>query len=113
MAVQQGEVAADEERQRLGLGASPLGDLVELLEGEGVRTALLDLPDGVDGLTLAPPQMGPFLVVNRDQGHARRRFSFAHEYAHVLLDGPTGGMVSWTGNRRDLRETRANAFAAT
>lgn len=112
MAVQQGEAAADEERQRLGLGTSPLGDLVELLEGEGVRTALLDLPDGVDGLTLAPPQMGPFLVVNRGQGHARRRFSFAHEYAHVLLDGPTGGMVSWAGNRRDLRETRANAFAA-
>lgn len=112
LAVQQGEAAADEERQRLGLGTSPLGDMVELLEGEGVRTALLDLPDGVDGLTLAPPQIGPFLVVNRGQGHVRRRFSFAHEYAHVLLDAPTGGMVSWKGNRRDLRETRANAFAA-
>jgi Zn-dependent peptidase ImmA (M78 family)/transcriptional regulator with XRE-family HTH domain len=110
--VLQGESMASAERQRLGLGTNPLGDFVELLEGQGVRTALLDLPPGVDGLTLTPPQLGAFLVVNRDQGHVRRRFSFAHEYAHVLLDAPSNGMVSWSGNRRDLKETRAHAFAA-
>lgn len=112
-AVQQGEAAAVNERRRIGLGLNPLGDLVELLEGQGIRTALLDLPDGVDGLTLAPPQTGAVLVVNRSHGQVRGRFSFAHEYAHVLLDAPAEGMVSWAGNRRDLKETRANAFAAS
>ena len=111
-AVEQGEEAAENERGRLGLGSQPLPDMVELLEAQGVRTAILSLPEEVDGLTLAPPRIGPFVVVNCDHGHPRRRFSFAHEYAHVLLDNPSIGMVSGRQNRRDLRETRANSFAA-
>lgn len=110
-AVEEGEATAEAERQRLGLGRHPPPDLVELLEDQGVRTALYSLPEGVDGLTLAPPGVGAFVVVNRNHKQTRRRFSFAHGYCHVLLDAPSAGIVSWRGNQKDLRETRANAFA--
>jgi len=111
-ALDEGEEAAATERERLGLGRHPLPDLVELLEEQGIRATLFPLPKGVDGLILAPPGRSAFVVVHREHDPARRRFSFAHEYAHVLLDAPSDGIVSWSGNRKDLKEIRANAFAA-
>lgn len=50
--------------------------------------------------------------MNGRHGHARRRFSFAHEYAHVLLDRDGHGTVSRTTDQEDMSEVRANAFAA-
>jgi len=111
-ALEQAEVAASEERARLGLGLAPLPDLADLLEEQGICVAQIALPEGVDGLTLFPQEIGPFLVVNAvEQFHTRRRFSFAHEYAHVLFDQQEQGMVSHQGIRNDPREVRANAFA--
>src|SRR5579863_4036656 len=43
-AVQQGQRLAEDERRRLGLGFAPLPDVSELLESQGVRTGLVDLP---------------------------------------------------------------------
>lgn len=114
-AVQQGERAAIDERRRLQLGSSPLPDIAELLETQGVRTAQISLPDDLSGLTLFDPQTGPFVVANnRPPGHShlRRRFSYAHEYCHVLLDRELQGTVSRTSDRSSLLEVRANAFAA-
>jgi len=59
--------------------------------------------------------MGPFVVVNnRAPAHSRlrRRFSYAHEYCHVLLDRERKGAISRTSERNNLLEVRANAFAA-
>ncbi|TAH38035.1 MAG: ImmA/IrrE family metallo-endopeptidase [Planctomycetota bacterium] len=113
-AVQQGEAAAAAERRRLGLGIAPLPDVAELVESQGVRTLLVPLPEGVDGLTLNPPDVGACVIVSsRVALRVRRRFSWAHEYTHVLLDRSQLGMVTWAGNRKDLREVRANAFAAS
>ncbi len=111
-AIQQGERAADEERQRLGLGKAPAGDLAAMLDTESVRAAYVALPDDISGLTIAPDAESPFVAVNRDHPHNRQRFSLAHEYCHVLLDRDTRGRVSRTTDREDLREIRANAFAA-
>lgn len=112
-AYEQAEEAAIAERARLGLGISPLPDLVDLFEAQGIRIALIELPDEVDGLTLFPPKVGPFIVVNSyKRGHARRRFSFAHEYAHVLFDSQEQSQISIKGDREEPRERRANAFAA-
>jgi Zn-dependent peptidase ImmA (M78 family)/DNA-binding XRE family transcriptional regulator len=114
-AVQQGEQAAAEERRRLQLGNSPLPDLAELLESQGVRTAQLSLPEDLSGLTLFDPEIGPFVVANnRAPGHSRlrQRFSYAHEYCHVLLDREQKGTISRTSERDSLLEVRANAFAA-
>ena len=111
-AIQQGERVADEERRRLGLGSAPLSDLAELLETQGVRTGIVKLPEDVSGLTLSDRNIGLFVVGNRAHHQLRRRFSFAHEYAHVVVDRDRAGLVSRTTDRDDLVEVRANAFAA-
>lgn len=112
-AIQQGERLATEERRRLGLGDAAIPDLTELLETQGIRTGVLDLPSDVSGLTLNDPKVGLFVVANRIQHVLRRRFSFAHEYAHVLADRERFGLVSRSSERDNLVEVRANAFAAS
>ena len=57
-AIQQGQKVAAEERQRLGLGAAPIGDLSELLESQGVRTGIVSLPENISGLTLVDATIG-------------------------------------------------------
>lgn len=111
-AVQQGERVAAQERQRLGLGSAPMGNIAELLESQNIRAAWIELPDDVSGLTMADQAIGVFIVVNSRHAGVRRRFSFAHEYAHALLDRDRLGTVSRTTERDDLVEVRANAFAA-
>lgn len=111
-AVEQGEKTALEERRRLGLGDAPIDDLAELLEEEGVRTAWIELPEDVSGLSILDPSVGLFIVVNSIHHWYRRRFSYAHEYAHVLFDRDRLGAISVASERDDLREVRANAFAA-
>ncbi len=111
-AVQQGARVADEERRRLGLGIAPLADVAEILETQSVRTVQVDLPDDVSGLTLSESRVGLFVVANRQHHVLRRRFSYAHEYAHVILDRDRRGTISRTAERDQLIEVRANAFAA-
>ena len=112
-AIQQGQRLAAEERRRLGLGSAPLPDLADLLESQGVRTGLLKLLEDVSGLTLCDRNIGLFVVANRAHHHLRRRFSFAHEYAHVVVDRDRAGLVSRASGRDDLIEVRANSFAAS
>ncbi|HEX3526488.1 MAG TPA: XRE family transcriptional regulator [Thermoanaerobaculia bacterium] len=112
-AIQQGERLASEERRRLGLGDAALPDIAELLEAQGIRTGVVNLPADISGLTLNDPKVGLFVVVNREHHVLRRRFSLAHEYAHVLADRDRFGLVSRTSERDNLIEVRANAFGAS
>lgn len=112
-AVRQGEGVAEQERRRLGLSDHPLPDLVELLELQGVRAANRHLPDGVSGLTLVDPSVGVLVLVNASESRNKRRFSYAHEYAHVLLDRNRQSLLSRVEDREKLSEVRANAFAAS
>lgn len=111
-AIQQGERAAEQERRRLGLGWAPCPPLPELLETQGVRTGTVDLPEEISGITISNQRVGLFIVANRQHAPARRRFSFAHEYAHVLFDRRMKGIVTRASDRDELVEVRANAFAA-
>jgi Zn-dependent peptidase ImmA (M78 family)/DNA-binding XRE family transcriptional regulator len=111
-AIQSGTQTALEERRRLGLGSGPLRDLPALLEAQGIRTGLVAMPSGVSGLMLSDPTVGLFVVVNRDHPAVRQRFSWCHEYAHLLLDRAQMGHVSRESERSDLLEVRANVFAA-
>lgn len=111
-AIQQGARVAEEERRRLGLGLSPVPEMTELIELQGVRTGLVDLPDDVSGLSINDPKLGFFVVANRQHHVWRRRFSFAHEYAHLLMDRERLGTVSQASHSDDLIEVRANSFAA-
>ncbi len=111
-AIQQGERAAEQERRRLGLGWAPVPSLAEVLETQTVRTGVVDLPPEVSGLTINHPSVGIFIVVNGGHAPVRRRFSLAHEYAHVLFDRRLKGIVTRTQDRDELIEVRANSFAA-
>ena len=111
-AVQQGETLAAEERRRLDLGDGPLPDIVDLLESQGVRAGIAELMDDVSGLTLADDGAPFIVIVNEAHHRIRRRFSFAHEYAHVIADHDRAGQVSRASHRDQLCEVRANSFAA-
>jgi Zn-dependent peptidase ImmA (M78 family) len=111
-AVRQGREVAVLERKRLDLGASPVRELPDLLVSQGVRTSEEALPDGLSGALLASDELGPLILVDAHHPRARRLFSYAHEYAHALLDRSRGAIVSRTSDREDLLEVRANSFAA-
>ena len=111
-AIMQGSAVAEQERRRLRLSDAPVESMQDVLEQQGVRTALIDLPEDVSGLTLVEREVGPFVAVNRGEHLTRRTFSFAHEYAHVLLDCNSEGIISRGRDRAELVEVRANAFAA-
>jgi Zn-dependent peptidase ImmA (M78 family)/DNA-binding XRE family transcriptional regulator len=111
-AILSGTLAAQEERRRLGLGTSPLGDVPSLLEAQGIRTGLISMPTGISGLMISHADVGLFVVVNRDHPPVRQRFSGCHEYAHLLLDRAQMGHVSKESERSSLLEVRANVFAA-
>ncbi|MEO9593590.1 helix-turn-helix domain-containing protein [Rhodopirellula bahusiensis] len=112
-AVEQGAEVATQERRRLSLGSNPLPDLAKLIASQGIWAAKAVLPDEMSGMFLLHPTFGSAILINQDHPLSRRRFSFAHEYAHALLDRNTTATVSSSKNRKDLREVRANAFAAS
>lgn len=112
-AIQQGGRVALEERRRLNLGDSPLPDIKEILDGQGIRVAFVPLPNDVSGLTIHEAGVGILVAVNDGHGRLRQRFSLAHEYAHVLLDRESSGSIISRGeSRAELIEMRANSFAA-
>jgi len=111
-AICQGRAIAEQERNRLGLGISPAWEIAEIIRSQGVRVTEDHMPMDVSGLFLYSRDIGAVIVVNHDHPRARRLFSYAHEYCHVLADRLRVGTVSRTQNRDELIEIRANAFAA-
>ena len=111
-AVTQAEQCAEEERRRLDIGNAPLSDVSELIGSQGIWASGLELPGHMSGLFLRHPSIGLAILVNASHPRGRKRFSYAHEYAHALLDRGGTVSVSTTGNSADLVEKRANAFAA-
>jgi Zn-dependent peptidase ImmA (M78 family)/transcriptional regulator with XRE-family HTH domain len=112
-AIQQGSLIADYERNRLRLGTSPLFELPEVIESQGVRVGHLPLDDTISGLFLADQANGLAILVNAKHSEQRQLFSFAHEYGHLLFDRQIKGNVSRLADREQLSEIRANSFAAT
>ena len=110
--VAQAERIADEERLRLNIGHAPLADISELISSQGIWASGVDLPNHMSGLFLQHPSIGMAILVNASHPHVRKRFSFAHEYAHALFDRDRIISVSSTDNSTDQVEKRANAFAA-
>lgn len=113
-AIKEGENFAVKERKRLELGDAPILDMAEIIEYQGVRTAVISLPKDVSGLTIHDPGMGVLVVINKTHGVMRQRFSLAHEYGHVLLDRDRQvSTISRGSNRNEMPEVRANSFAAS
>lgn len=111
-AVRQGHLVAQEERRRLGLGDNPIPDMADLLTVEGIWASGAKLPDEMSGMFLRHSSIGLVVLVNFRHPRGRKRFSYAHEYAHALMDCEQSVSVSQLANRKSPIEVRANAFAA-
>jgi Zn-dependent peptidase ImmA (M78 family)/transcriptional regulator with XRE-family HTH domain len=113
-ATRQGEQVAEEERRRLGLGYGPIADMAELIARQGVwASGVQGLPKEMSGIFLRHSSIGLVVLVNDEHPRTRKRFSYAHEYGHALLDRKTtGAIVSTRENSQELIERRANAFAS-
>jgi Zn-dependent peptidase ImmA (M78 family)/transcriptional regulator with XRE-family HTH domain len=111
-AIAQGHQLADLERRRLGFGNAPVRNLPELLGEQGIWAAGLALPDEISGIFLTGNDFGMAILVNTGHASVRRRFSYAHEFAHALADRDAAVTVSRAHNAKSRTEQRANAFAA-
>ncbi len=110
-AIDQGQLVAEQERRRLDLGNAPV-KVPETLAHQNIWTAALPLPDEISGLFLSSPDFGMAILANLAQAPVRRRFSFAHEHGHALMDRDELATVTSTHNAQTRTEQRANAFAA-
>jgi Zn-dependent peptidase ImmA (M78 family) len=111
-AVIQGATIASQERQRLALGDAPIPDIADLINCQGIWATAVNLPDAMSGLFLYHRSIGMVTLVNQDHNAQRKRFSYAHEYAHAILDRERTHSVSTKENSVNFTEKRANAFAA-
>ncbi len=82
------EEVALSERNRLGLGDGPIGDLWGILETDvGLRIFAQEFSDSrLAGLFVYTEEYGGCIAVNRKHPEERRRWSVAHEYGHFLTN---------------------------
>jgi len=111
-AINDGEEIAAQERRRLDLGGAAIPDMSDLISEQGVWATATELTDEMSGLFLRHDTFGLAIIVNAGHARARKRFSYAHEYGHALMDRDGPITVSSTDNSSDLVEKRANVFAA-
>jgi Zn-dependent peptidase ImmA (M78 family) len=111
-AMHQGFEIAETERRRLGLGVGRIADMAELLTEQGIWATGAKLPNSVSGFCIKHSKVGICIVVNYSHPKGRKRFSYAHEYGHAIMDRGDKVNVTNQDNAAELIETRANCFAA-
>ena len=81
------ERAAREIREKWQLGVGPVPHLIELLEDKGYKVFEVDDFEHFDGLSGFVSGMNiPVIAVYKNKNLVRKRFTVAHELAHLLLD---------------------------
>lgn len=107
----QAEQDALELRQRLGLGAGPIQDIVSLVELQlGVRVFVRKLPAEVSGLFAFDQATGACILLNANHPRSRRNSTASHEVAHLVTRQPAEVLDKKT--TEDSREERyAHAFS--
>ena len=86
--------------------------MADLITSEGIWASGTYLPDEISGMFLQHSSIGMVILINYAHPRARKRFSYAHEYAHAILDRLAPVTISRIADRNQLKEVRANAFAA-
>ena len=109
------ENAAEETRRYWSMGDSPIGNVVRLLENQGVVVGRQRLgAESLDGLSYWAVDRGrPFAIVGTDKGSAVRwRFDLAHELGHLLLHAHVSQRTLSRSENFKLIESQAHRFAA-
>lgn len=104
----QGRAAAEEYRDRHGLGDQPLGDLIALIDRlEDIDVAVITSPHPHGhGMTVCDPSAGSVMLMAVATDHPMRlRSTIAHELGHHLFKDASSNELS------AHLESRANAFA--
>ncbi len=102
------EALALEVRRDLGAGDGPLGDPIALLEDKGLKVFLLDLPEGVSGLSAYAEDLGGVVFLHRGMPVERQYFTALHELAHLILHR---GEYGRKAPERDAKERAADYLA--
>jgi Zn-dependent peptidase ImmA (M78 family) len=107
----QAERDATELRQRLGLGISPVPDVVTLLEMElGVRVYVRRFDSRISGLFAYDDALGPCMLLNANHPRERRAQTAAHETGHMVSTRRSPDIVRQDERTRSPQEQYANAF---
>lgn len=81
------ENAAKNLRMAWDLGSSPISNIVEMLELQGIKVYLSEEVEEFDGLAVFTSKGIPIVAVNtKDKPIERLRFTIIHELAHLLLN---------------------------
>jgi Zn-dependent peptidase ImmA (M78 family) len=107
------EDVAQEERNRLGLGDAPVGDLRALLEeAVGLRIFFYDMPSLVAGIFGYNDRLGGCIGINLKQPWHRGNWSLAHEYGHFITTRYSADVDVLIGRWGKQRSERfADSFA--
>lgn len=77
---------ASAERNRLGLGDGPIGNLRERLETDlGLRIFYYRMPSRIAGVFAYNDPLGACIGINVSHPRDRRQWSLAHEFGHFLM----------------------------
>lgn len=107
----QAEHDALEIRQRLGLGISPIKDIVTLLEMElGVRVYIRRLDSKISGLFAYDDALGACMLLNASHPKDRRTQTAAHEWGHLVSTRREPEILHFNEVESSREERYANAF---
>jgi Zn-dependent peptidase ImmA (M78 family)/transcriptional regulator with XRE-family HTH domain len=109
------EGAAEDTRAYWGLGEGPIGNMVSLVENQGVIVTRDQLgSESLDSLSKYDDQgKRPYILVGTDKGSAVRwRFDIAHELGHLLLHSNIDNRLFARPEIFKRVEAQANRFAA-
>lgn len=110
--LRQAEHDALEFRQRMGLGLSPISDLITLLELDlGVRVFVRRLHSRISGLFAYDEKLGACILLNANHPRERRAVTIAHELGHLVCSRRQPDVVNDAASERSPEERYCNAFA--
>lgn len=107
------EQVAHEVRDWLGVEDAPLGDVLSLLEGKGLKIFLQKLPNAVSGFSAYTDEIGGAIFVNAAHRTERQYFTALHELSHLIFhrkEYQAPATPPKTG-KSDPREQAANHLA--
>lgn len=108
------EQIAHEVRDWLGVEDAPLGDVLSLLEGKGLKIFLHKLPNAVSGFSAYTDEIGGAIFVNAEHRTERQYFTALHELSHLIFhrkEYQTPSAAIPKVGKSDPREQAANYLA--
>jgi Zn-dependent peptidase ImmA (M78 family)/DNA-binding XRE family transcriptional regulator len=109
----QAEQDASELRQWLGLGFSPITDIVTLLEFElGVRVYIRRLDANISGLFAYDDKIGACMLLNANHPRDRRTLTAAHETGHLVSTRRQPEVLTSARGENSREERYATAFSS-